>query len=139
MSNVTSKVILTAIDNDYSGDVLAFLTDFIDYCNAYTTFGMPIMHSPLEEVRYEFGNVLCTICDVPLDMNNGAEPTLVVLQEEYGTESCTVYATCYYRDSETGDLFPEYWTPCFVVTRPEELASLCGYIGVNFCSDFFEE
>lgn len=137
--NVTSEVIFNAIDRDYSGDVLAFLAEYIDYCNAYTTFGIPVKHSPLEEVRYDSDSVLCETCDVLLDASDGAEPAIVELEEEYGTESSTVYATRYYRDSDTGDLVPEDWSPSFVVTRPEELASICGYIGVNFCSEFFEE
>lgn len=137
--NVTSDTIFNAIDHDYSGDVLAFLVDFLDYCNARTTFGTPIKHSPLEEVRYEFNSVLCTTCDVLLDASDGAEPAIVELEEEYDTDSLAVYATRYYCDSDTGDVFPECYTPYFVVTRPEELASLCEYIGVNFCSDFFEE
>lgn len=139
MSNVISEAIFNAINHNYSGDVLAFLADYIDYCNARTTFGMPIKRSPLEEIRHEFDSVLCVTCDVLLDANDGAEPAIVELEEEYGTESFTVYATRYYCDSDTGDLVPDDWSPSFVVTRPEELASLCGYIGVNFCSDFFEE
>ena len=137
--NVTSDTIFNAIDRDYSGDVLAFLTDFIDYCNARTTFGIPIKHSPLEEVRYEFNSVLCTTCDLLMDASDGTEPAIVELQEEYDTEDSTVYATRYYRDIETGDVFPEGYTPCFNVTCIEELASLCEYIGVNFCPDYFEE
>lgn len=139
MSNITSATIVNAIDHDYSGDVLAFLTDFVDYCNGCTTFGTPIKHSPLEEVRYEFDSVLCTTCDILLDASDGAEPAIVELEEEYGTESNTVYATRYYRDIETGEVFPECYAPSFNVTCPEKLASLCEYIGVNFCSDFFEE
>ena len=139
MCNITSEVISTTIDHDYSGDVLAFLTDFIDCCNVRTTFGTPIKHSPLEEVRYEFDTVLCTTCDVLLDSSDGAEPAIVELEEEYDTESFAVYATRYYRDSDTRDIFPESYTPCFIVTCPEELDSLCEYIGVNFYSDFFEE
>lgn len=139
MFNVTSDAIFNAIDRNYSGDVLAFFVDFVDYCNSRTTFGTPIKHSPLEEVRYEFDTVLCTTCDVLLDASNGAEPAIVELEEEYDAESDAVYATRYYRDSDTGDLFPEDFAPSFVVTRPEELASLCEYIGVNFCSEFFEE
>ena len=139
MSTVTTDTIFSAIDHDYSGDVLAFLTDYIDYCNVYTTFGVPIKHSPFEEVRYEFNSVLCTTCDVLMDSSDGAEPAIVELEDEYGTEDSTVCATRYYRDIDTGEVFPEGYTPCFVVTRPEELARLCRYIGVNFCSDFFEE
>lgn len=139
MSNVTSTAIVTTIDHDYSGDVLEFLAEYIDYCNARTTFGTPTMHSPLEEVRHEFDSVFCTTCDVLLDASDGAEPTIVELEEEYGTESPTVYATRYYRDSDTGDLVPEDFAPSFIVTCPEELASMCEYIGVNFCSEFFEE
>lgn len=139
MSNVTSTAIVTTIDRDYSGDVLAFLTDFIDDCNVHTAYGMPVKHSPFEEVRYEFDSVLCVTCDVLLDASDGTEPAIVELEEEYGTESPTVYATRCYCDSDTGDLFPEFYTPCFVVTRPEDLASMCEYIGVNFCSEFFEE
>lgn len=139
MFNVTSEAIINAIDHDYSGDVLAFLTDFIDYCNARTTFGIPLKHSPLEEVHYEFDSVTCTTCDVLLDTSDGVEPAIVELQEEYDTESVEVYATRYYRDSDTGDLFPEDWAPRFIVTCPKELASLCWYIGVNFCYNFFEE
>ena len=139
MFNVTSDTILNAIDHDYSGDVLAFLEDFIGYCNGRTIFGTPMKHSPFEEVRYDFNNVLCTTCDVLLDASDGAEPAIVELEEEYGMESYAVYATRYYRDSDTGDIFPECWFPCFNVTRPEELTKLCEYIGVNFCSDFFEE
>lgn len=139
MPNVTSKVVSATIDRNYSGDVLAFLEDFIDYCNGCTTFGAPIKHSPFEEVRYEFDAVLCTTCDILLNLNDGAEPAIVELEEEYDTEYPTVYATRYYRDIDTCDLFPEGYTPCFTVTRPEELASMCEYIGVNFCYDFFEE
>lgn len=139
MSNVTSEVISATIDRNYSGDVLAFVTDFVDYCNGCTVFGTPAKHSPLEEVRYESDSVLCTTCDVLMDASNGAEPALVELEEEYDTESNTVYATRYYCDSETGELFPECYAPCFNVTCPEKLISLCEYIGVNFCSDFFEE
>ena len=139
MFNVTSDVISATIDRNYSGDVLAFLEYFIDCCNRCTTFGTPIKHSPFEEVRHEFDSVLCTTCDVLLDASDGAEPTIVELEEEYDTDSPTVYATRYYCDSETGELFPECYTPCFNVTCPEKLASLCRYIGVNFCSNFFEE
>lgn len=139
MSNVTSATIINAIDRDYSGDVLAFLADFIDACNGCTTFGTPIQHSPLEEVRHEFDSVLCITCDVLQDMNDGAEPAIVELEEEYGTEPFTVSATRYYRDIDTCDLFPEGYTPCFVATCLDELTSLCEYIGVNFCYDFFEE
>lgn len=139
MSNVTSDVIAATIANDYSGDVLAFLADLVDYCNAHTTFGTPAKHSPLEEVRYDINTVLCTTRDVLLDTSDEVEPAIVEIEEEYGTESCTVSATRYYRDSDTGDLFPECYTPCFVATCPEELVSLCEYIGVNFCFDFFEE
>lgn len=139
MFNVTSEVISNTIDRNYSGDVLAFLTDIIDYCNAYTTFGTPVQHWPLEEVRHEFDSVLCVTCDILLDASDGAEPAIVELEEEYGTESSTVYATRYYCDSDTGDLVPEDFSPSFVVTRPEELARVCGYIGVNFCPEFFEE
>lgn len=139
MLDVTSAVISATIDNDYSGDVLAFIADFVDYCNALTTFGTPVKHWPLEEVRQDFNSVLCMTCDVLLESSGGAEPTIVELEEEYGMESSTVYATRYYRDSDTGELFPEDYMPCFVVTRPEELASMCEYIGVNFCYDFFEE
>ena len=139
MFNVTSDTIFNAIDCDYSGDVLAFLADFVDCCNGCTTFGTPIKHSPLEEVRYECDSVLCTTCDVLMNASDGAEPAIVELEEEYGTESNTVYATRYYSDSETGELFPEDYAPSFNVTCPEKLASLCEYIGVNFCSDFFEE
>lgn len=138
MSNITSATIVNAIDHDYSGDVLAFLTDFVDYCNVRTVFGTPMKHSPLEEVRYEFNTVLCTTCDV-LQAISDLEPAIVELEEEYGTESVSVYATRYYCDSETGEVFPEDYAPCFNVTRPEKLASMCEYIGVNFCSDFFEE
>lgn len=140
MFNVTSDTIINAIDQDYSGDVLAFVADFIDYCNVYTTFGTPIQHSPLEEVRYEFNSVLCTTCDV-LQAMDDCEPAIVELEEEYDTESPTVYVTRYYSDSDsdTGDFVPEYWAPSFIVTCPEELTNLCGYIGVNFCSDFFEK
>lgn len=136
---ITSETIINAIDHDYSGDVLAFLADFIDDCNGCTTFGTPTKHSPFEEVRYEFDAVLCTTCDVLLDASNGAEPAIVELEEEYGTKSCAVYATRYYRDIDTGDLVPEDFAPSFIVTCPEELTSLCEYIGVNFCYDFFEE
>lgn len=136
---VTPEVISATIDRDYSGDVLAFLADLIDYCNPYTTFGTPIKHSPLEEVRHEFNAVLCTTCDVLLNMSDGAEPAIVELEEEYGTEYPTVYATRYYQDIDTCDLIPEDWSPCFTVTCPEKLASLCEYIGVNFCYDFFKE
>lgn len=138
MFNVTSDTIFNAIDNNYSGDVLAFLTDFVDYCNGCTTFGTPMQHSPFEEVRYESNAVLCTTCDV-LQAMDDCEPAIVEVEEEYDTDSPTVYATRYYRDSETGEVFPECYAPIFVVTRPEKLASLCEYIGVNFCSDFFEE
>lgn len=137
--NVTSATIFNAIDHDYSGDVLAFLSDFVDYCNGCTTFGTPIKHSPFEEVRHEFNSVLCTTCDVLLDASDETEPAIVEFEEDCGTESFSVYATRYYRDSDTDDIYPECWTPCFVVTCPEELASLCRYIGVNFCSNFFEE
>lgn len=139
MCNVTFEVISDTIEHDYSGDVLAFLADFIDYCNAYTTFGTPVKHSPLEEVRHEYYAVLCMTCDVLLDSSDGTEPAIVELEEECDSESSTVYATRYYRDSDTGEFFPECYAPCFIVTCPEELASLCGYIGVNFCSEFFEE
>ena len=139
MFNVTSEVISTTIDRDYSGEVLEFIANFVDYCNGCTTFGTPIKHSPLEEVRHEFDSVLCTTCDVLLDLSDGAEPAIVELEEDCGTESCAVYATRYYRDSETGDIFPEDYAPYFNLTCHEELASLCEYIGVNFCSDFFEE
>lgn len=139
MSNVTSDIVSATINYDNGGDVLEFIADFVDYCNARTTFGTPIKHSPLEEVRHEFDSVLCVTCDVLLDTSDGAEPAIVELEEEYGTESFTVSATRYYCDSDTGDLFPEFYTPCFVVTCPEELASMCEYIGVNFCSKFFEE
>ena len=138
MFNVTSDTIFNAIDQDYSGDVLAFVTDFVNYCNVRTTFGTPIKHSPLEEVRYEFDSILCETCDV-LQAMDDCEPAIVEMEEEYDTDSPTVYATRYYRDSDTGDLVPEYFAPSFVVTRPEELTSLCEYIGVNFCSDYFEE
>lgn len=139
MSNVTSEAIFNAINYNYSGDVLEFLSDFIDDCNAHTTFGTPLKHSPLEEVRHEFDSLLCTTCDVLLETSDGAEPALVELEEEYGAESPTVYATRYDCDSDTGDLVPEDFSPSFIVTRPKELASLCEYIGVDFCSDFFEE
>ena len=139
MFNVTTDTIFNAIDRDYSGDVLAFLENFLDYCNGCTIFGTPIKHAPFEEVRYEFDTVLCTTCDVLLDTSDGAEPAIVEFEEDCGTESNAVYATRYYCDSDTGGIFPEYFAPSFVVTRPEELASLCRYIGVNFCPDFFEE
>lgn len=137
--HVTSDTIVNAIDRDYSGDVLAFLTDFIDYCNRCTAFGTPIKHSPLEEVRYEFNSVLCTTCDLLMDASDGTEPAIVELEEEYDTEDYSFSATRYYRDIETGEVFPEGYAPCFNVTCPEELASLCEYIGVNFCSNYFEE
>lgn len=140
MYNVTSEVIAATIDYDYGGDVLEFIADFIDYCNVRTTFGVPRKHSPLEEVRHEYYAVLCTTCDILLDASNGTEPAIVEF-EEYSSseESFTVCATRYYRDNETSELCPECYTPCFTVTRPKELASMCEYIGVNFCSDFFEE
>lgn len=139
MFNVTSEVISNTIDRNYSGDVLEFLADFIDCCNARTTFGTPMMHSPFEEVRYEINAVLCTTCDMLLETSDRAEPTIVELEEDCESESCAVYATRYYCDSDTGDFFPECYAPYFVVTCPEELVSMCEYIGVNFCSDFFEE
>lgn len=137
MSNVTSETIVNAINHDYSGDVLAFLSDLVDYCNARTTFGIPLKHSPLEEVRYECNSVLCTTCDALLDLSDEAEPAVVELEEDYDTESCSVCVTRYYLD--TGDLVPEDWSPSFIVTCPRELARLCEYVGVNFDSNFFEE
>lgn len=139
MCKVTSEVISATINYDYGGDALEFLTDFIDYCNSRTTFGIPLKHSPFEEVRHEFYAVLCTTCDILLDASDGAEPAIVEFEEYSGTESFAVYATRYYRDNDTGELYPEYYKPSFVVTRPEELDSMCEYIGVNFCSGFFEE
>lgn len=139
MSNVTSEIIFATIEHDYSGDVLEFLSDYIDYCNARTTFGTPVKHSPFEEVRYESYAVLCETCDVLLDASDGMEPAIVEFEEKCDSESPTVYATRYYRDIDTGEFFPDYYAPCFVVTCPEELASFCGYLRVNFCSDFFEE
>lgn len=139
MSKVTSEVIAATINYDYSGDVLEFLADFIEYCNARTTFGTPLKHSPFEDVHREFYAVLCTTCDILLDASEGTEPAIIELEEYSSTESFTVYATRYYRDSETGELCPEYYKPYFTVTRLGELDSLCEYIGVNFCSDFFEE
>lgn len=139
MSDITSEIISATIKYDYSGDVLEFLADYIDYCNARTTFGTPIRHSPLEEVRHEFYAVQCTTCDVLLDMSDGMEPAVVELEEEYGMESSTVHATRYYRDSDTESFCPDYWKPSFIVTRPEDLASMCEYLSVDFCPDFFEE
>lgn len=139
MFNVASETISATIKYDYSGDVLEFLADYIDYCNRCTTFGTPKKHSPLEVVRHEFYAVQCRTCDVLMDLSDGMEPAIVELEEEYDAELPTVYATRYYRDSETGDLVPEDYAPRFVVTCPEDLASLCEYVGVNFCSDWFEE
>lgn len=138
MFDVTSESIFDAIDCYYSGDVPAFLAAFIGYCNDRTTFGVPRKHSPLGEVRYEFDSVLCETCDVLQDMDE-CEPALVELQDASEADSFAVYATRYYRDSDTGELLPVDWAPYFILTAPEELASLCGYVGVNFCSDFFEE
>lgn len=139
MTSITAEAIFDAIDRDYSGNVLAFLAELIDYCNRRTFFGVPRKHSPLAEVRCEFDSILCETCDVLQDMSDGAEPAQVELQEACGDSSFAVYATRYYCDSDTGELFHEDWAPYFNVTCPEELASLCGYVGVNFCSDFFEE
>lgn len=139
MFNVTSEVIADTIDRNYSGDVLAFITDFIDYCNAYTTFGTPTKHSPFDEVRHECDAVLCMTCDELLDMSEGVEPALVELRDEVEEDSFTVYATRYYRDNDTDELISDYWAPRFIVTRPEQLSSLCEYVGVNFEFDFFEE
>lgn len=136
---VTAETIFDAIDCYYSGDVPAFLAAFIDYCNDHTFFDVPRKHSPLAEVRCEFDSVLCETCDVLQYMTDGVEPALIELQDVSGADSFAVYAIRYYRDSATNEVFPEDWAPYFILTSPEELASLCGYVGVNFCSDFFEE
>lgn len=137
--DVTSSIISDTIDRDYSGDVLAFLAEFIDYCNAYTIFGTPAKYAPLDEVRHEFDTVLCTTCEELIEASDGVEPAIVELEQEYDTEFYSVYATRYYRDSDTDNLVSEDWAPHFIVTRPEELARLSEYIGVNFDSEFFEE
>lgn len=139
MFNVTSEVISTTIDRDYSGDVLTFLTDFIDYCNSYTTYGTPAKRFPLEDVRHEFDTILCVACTALVDMSDGVTPALVELKEDCSTDSVAVYATRYYCDDDTNELVSEDYAPRFIITCPEDLASLCGFISVNFCSDWFEE